>query len=86
METTYLDDTKEFGNVFTGWDAYLSAEKSKIKKNIANEDRYFSLSSITSPASRKLKVAKAENAAETSSKGPHKKKQKTAADGGEASK
>jgi hypothetical protein len=36
-----------------GWDGYLSKEKVKIRKVVLNEERLFSLSSITSPASRK---------------------------------
>jgi hypothetical protein len=53
LETSYLEETREFGNVFTGWDSYLAAEKTKVKKSIHYEDRHFSLSSVTSPASRK---------------------------------
>jgi chromatin modification-related protein EAF6 len=53
LESTYLEDTKEFGNIFTGWDSYLSKEKIKLKTKITNEDRLFSLSSVTSPASRR---------------------------------
>jgi chromatin modification-related protein EAF6 len=53
LETTYLEETKEFGNIFTGWDAYLSKEKIKQKKTIFTEDRLFSLSSFTSPASKR---------------------------------
>lgn len=53
LETQYLEETKDFGNIFTGWDAYLSADKSKAKKTINTEDRIFSLSSVTSPASRR---------------------------------
>lgn len=53
LETTYLEETKEFGNIFTGWDSYTSAEKVKQRKNVLLEDRQFSLSSVTSPASRK---------------------------------
>lgn len=54
LETTYLEETKEIGNIFTGWSAYVSPvkEKVKIRKQILNEDRLFSLSSITSPAAR----------------------------------
>lgn len=52
LETSYLEETKEFGNIFTGWDSYLSSDKAKQKK-ITLEDRLFSLSSVTSPASRK---------------------------------
>ena len=53
LESTYLEDTKEFGNIFTGWDSYLSKEKIKLKTKITDEDRLFSLSSVTSPASRR---------------------------------
>ena len=53
LETTYLEETKEFGNIFTGWDSYLSSEKVKQRKNVLLEDRQFSLSSVTSPASRR---------------------------------
>lgn len=53
LETSYLEETRDFGNVFSGWESYLSSEKTKVKKNINFEDRHFSLSSVTSPASRK---------------------------------
>jgi chromatin modification-related protein EAF6 len=53
LETTYLEETKDFGNIFTGWDAYLAPDKVKQRKNVLLEDRQFSLSSVTSPASRK---------------------------------
>jgi hypothetical protein len=56
LETTYLEETKEFGNIFTGWTPYqhLSTERVKAKKAVVStEDRHFSLSSVTSPASRK---------------------------------
>ena len=58
LETTYLEETKGFGNIFVGWNGYLSTEKTKSKKNVSNEERLFSLSSLSSPASRK-EVAKA---------------------------
>lgn len=48
-----MEETKEFGNIFTGWDSYLSSEKVKLRKNVLLEDRQFSLSSVTSPASRR---------------------------------
>jgi Histone acetyltransferase subunit NuA4 len=53
LETTYLEETKEIGNIFHGWNSYLSTEKVKGKKVITNEERLFSLSSVTSPASKK---------------------------------
>ena len=52
LETTYLEETREFGNIFTGWETYLSIEKVKTKKQITTDERLFSLSSITSPASK----------------------------------
>lgn len=53
LETSYLEEFKDFGNVFTGWEAFISCEKTKAKKTVVNEDRHFSLSSVTSPVSRK---------------------------------
>ncbi len=53
LETSYLEETKDFGNVFTGWEAFISSEKTKPRKAVVNEDRHFSLSSVTSPVSRK---------------------------------
>jgi Histone acetyltransferase subunit NuA4 len=53
LESTYLDETKDLGNIFTGWENYTSKDKVKVRKVIANEERLFSLSSVTSPASRK---------------------------------
>lgn len=57
LETSYLEETREFGNIFTGWEAYIAGHHTqnvqKIRKNIMYEDRHFSLSSVTSPASRK---------------------------------
>jgi chromatin modification-related protein EAF6 len=58
LETNYLEETKGFGNIFVGWNGYLAAEKPKSKKAVNNEERLFSLSSLSSPASRK-EVAKA---------------------------
>ena len=58
LETIYLEETRDFGNIFTGWDAYLSVEKVKPKKVIYNDDRVFSLSSFTSPLSRRQESKK----------------------------
>lgn len=75
LESTYLEDTKEFGNIFTGWDSYLSKEKVKLKMKITNDDRLFSLSSITSPASRRDDSIK--NKSNNSSSNNNKKKKRT---------
>lgn len=53
LETAYLEETRDFGNILTGWDGYLSTEKVKQKKTLFNEDRLFSLSSSSSFASRR---------------------------------
>jgi chromatin modification-related protein EAF6 len=53
LESSYLEETKDIGNIFSGWAAYVSKDKVKVRKQILNEDRMFSLSSVTSPASRK---------------------------------
>jgi hypothetical protein len=53
LETAYLEETKDVGNIFHGWEAFLSNEKIKSKKSVSNEDRHFSLSSTTSPAAKR---------------------------------
>ncbi|CAK9150012.1 unnamed protein product [Ilex paraguariensis] len=54
METSYLQDPSQCGNVLKGFDGFLSASKSttllKRSRKFQPEDRLFSLSSITSPA------------------------------------
>ncbi|GMH27978.1 hypothetical protein Nepgr_029821 [Nepenthes gracilis] len=54
METTYLQDPSQCGNVLKGFDGFLSSSKSttllKRSRKFQPEDRLFSLSSITSPA------------------------------------
>ena len=59
LETTYLEDSKEFGNVFVGWSGYLATEKTKVKKSVQNEEQLFSLSSLSSPASRRDEAQRA---------------------------
>lgn len=53
LETAYIDESRELGNIFQGWDAYVSKEKFKAKGKLLNEERLFSLSSATSPAARR---------------------------------
>ena len=85
LETTYLEETKGFGNIFIGWNGYLATEKQKGKKNVTNEERLFSLSSLTSPASRKETIkanlekeqdVDEKSAASSSSSSSNKKKRK----------
>ncbi|KAA0059638.1 chromatin modification-related protein MEAF6 [Cucumis melo var. makuwa] len=55
METNYLQDPSQCGNVLKGFEGFLSASKStallKRSRKFQLEDRLFSLSSVTSPAS-----------------------------------
>ena len=50
LETRYLEETREIGNIFTGWDHLSSTEKVKQRKSVPTDERLFSLSSSTSPA------------------------------------
>ncbi len=62
LETSYLEESRDFGNIFVGWNQYMSKDRFKTRKSVANEERLFSLSSSTSPAgkretSKKLQVS-----------------------------
>lgn len=54
METIYLQDPSQCGNVLKGFEGFLSSSKStsflKRSRKFQPEDRLFSLSSVTSPA------------------------------------
>lgn len=54
METSYLQDPNQCGNVLKGFEGFLSSSKSttllKRSRKFGLEDRLFSLSSVTSPA------------------------------------
>ncbi|MCO5577134.1 hypothetical protein L7F22_030957 [Adiantum nelumboides] len=53
LETTYLQDSSQVGNVLKGFEGFLSSTKGagnlKRPKKFQPEDRLFSLSSVTSP-------------------------------------
>mmetsp|Transcript_20392 Transcript_20392/g.37867 ORF Transcript_20392/g.37867 Transcript_20392/m.37867 type:complete len:129 (+) Transcript_20392:68-454(+) len=54
LETTYLEDTQQFGNIFVGWSKYFLHQHAAGKKSggeVAPDERLFSLSSASSPAS-----------------------------------
>ncbi|MQL92369.1 hypothetical protein Taro_024991 [Colocasia esculenta] len=54
LETSYLQDSNQCGNVLKGFEGFLSSSKStanlKRSRKFQPEDRLFSLSSVTSPA------------------------------------
>ncbi|XP_048138727.1 chromatin modification-related protein MEAF6 isoform X3 [Rhodamnia argentea] len=58
METSYLQDPSQCGNVLKGFEGFLSTSKStallKRSRKFQPEDRLFSLSSVTSPAAEEL--------------------------------
>ena len=85
LETTYLDETREFGNVFSGWKPFLSTEKVKARKTILNEERLFSLSSVTSPASKRTEQSeRKQTAGADGTKEKKRKKGDAAQEGGVA--
>ena len=58
LEGKYLEETRDFGNILTGWNQYLSLERGKIRKQVSNDERLFSLSSVTSLCSSREKMKK----------------------------
>ncbi|GAV67810.1 NuA4 domain-containing protein [Cephalotus follicularis] len=58
METNYLQDPSQCGNVLKGFEGFLSSSKNtaslKRSRKFQPEDRLFSLSSVTSPAAEDL--------------------------------
>ncbi|KAM7521707.1 hypothetical protein LguiA_011609 [Lonicera macranthoides] len=62
METSYLQDPSQCGNVLKGYEGFLSSSKStnllKRSRKFQPEDRLFSLSSITSPAAEEHAAAR----------------------------
>ncbi|KAA8543364.1 hypothetical protein F0562_021141 [Nyssa sinensis] len=62
METSYLQDPSQCGNVLKGFEGFLSSSKSttllKRTRKFQPEDRLFSLSSIISPAAEEHAVGR----------------------------
>ncbi|XP_059448947.1 chromatin modification-related protein eaf6 [Corylus avellana] len=58
LETSYLQDSSNFGNALKGFEGFLSSSKSttnlKRSRKFQPEDRIFSLSSVTSPTAEEL--------------------------------
>ena len=62
LETTYLNDSSQHGNVIKGFEGFLSQTKStnlKKSRNFKPEDRLFSMSSTTSPVVDEIAAEKA---------------------------
>ncbi|XWS31425.1 hypothetical protein CRYUN_Cryun23aG0074500 [Craigia yunnanensis] len=58
METSFLQDPSQCGNVLKGFEGFLSSSKNtallKRSREFQPEDRLFSLSSVTSPAAEEI--------------------------------
>ncbi|KAJ3680245.1 hypothetical protein LUZ60_016523 [Juncus effusus] len=58
LETSYLQDSNQFGSVLKGFETYLSQSKStanlKRSRKFQADDRLFSLSSVTSLATEEV--------------------------------
>ncbi|KVH91447.1 chromatin modification-related protein MEAF6 isoform X1 [Cynara cardunculus var. scolymus] len=64
LETSYLQESSNFGNVWKGYEGFLSSSKNtanlKRSRKFQHEDRLFSLSSVTSPAAEELGAGREE--------------------------
>ncbi|XP_059632356.1 chromatin modification-related protein eaf6-like [Cornus florida] len=62
LETSYLQESSQFGNVLKGFEGFLSSAKNtanlKRSRKFQPEDRLFSLSSVTSPAAEEQGVGR----------------------------
>ncbi|XP_044503521.1 chromatin modification-related protein MEAF6-like isoform X4 [Mangifera indica] len=62
METSYLQDPSQCGNVLKGFEGFLSSSKNtallKRSRKFQPEDRLFSLSSVTSPAAEEQAIGR----------------------------
>ena len=63
LETIYLSETSNYGNVLVGWESYFNSKFLKSNAQVSNKkaskiyekDRLFSLASVNSKASEKLR-------------------------------
>ncbi|XP_057473762.1 uncharacterized protein LOC130762133 [Actinidia eriantha] len=77
METSYLQDPNQCGNVLKGFEGFLSSSKSttllKRSRKFQPEDRLFSLSSVTSPAAEEHTIGRDGGGISTNGQGKPKK-------------
>ncbi|KAL9395693.1 hypothetical protein Peur_009946 [Populus x canadensis] len=68
LETSYLQDPGQCGNVLKGFEGFLSSSKNtallKRSRKFQPEDRLFSLSSVTSPAAEEQAAGRDEGRSE----------------------
>lgn len=72
LETSYLNDSSQHGNVLKGFEVFLSQTKNttlKKARNFKPEDRLFSLSSTTSPVVDEIAAEKTEEKTVTTQSG-----------------
>ena len=72
LETTYLNDSSQYGNVLKGFESVLSQTKNTSQKKARNfkaEDRRFSLSSTSSPVVDEIAAEKQEEKTVTTQSG-----------------
>jgi len=72
LETTYLNDSSQYGNVLKGFESVLSQTKNTSQKKARNfkaEDRMFSLSSTSSPVVDEIAAEKQEEKTVTTQSG-----------------
>mmetsp|Transcript_19027 Transcript_19027/g.26619 ORF Transcript_19027/g.26619 Transcript_19027/m.26619 type:complete len:159 (-) Transcript_19027:55-531(-) len=69
LEGSYLHDTRNLGNILTGWENYLSSRSGALKRpmKFKESDRLFSLSSVTALKSNGFGSEKYDNSTEMKS-------------------
>jgi chromatin modification-related protein EAF6 len=72
LETHYLNESSQHGNVFKGFEGYLSQTKNTTQKKTRNfkpDERLFSMSSTTSPVVEEIAAEQAQEKTVTTQSG-----------------